>query len=311
MIVAQTFIEQSYPISQVLKLCNLSKSSYYYKPNGKKQGRKEYAVITDKNACPMTEIQVVQTIKKLFENPFVDYGYHKTWVYLKDTQQIRIGRDMTYKIMKKNSLLNMTKTKKSKYGIRNRAEAMVPEPTTEFSYWEFDIKYVWVQGRQRSAQILTIIDVYSRWVLGQFIAFEIKKEQVISLFKQVKNIFPVPTKFIVRNDNGSQFIAQAVQDYILSIGAKQEFTKPATPQMNAHIEAYHSIMESAICQRFEFENLEELKKTMSDFQFFYNFERIQSGIEFKSPYKFLLKKGVDIKVNPDSKTFLFGFCKDI
>jgi hypothetical protein len=35
--------------------------------------------------------------------------------------------------------------------------------------------------------------------------------------------------------------------------------------MNAHIEAYHSIMESAICQRFEFENLEELKKTMSDF----------------------------------------------
>lgn len=65
--------------------------------------------------------------------------------------------------------------------------------------------------------------------------------------------------------------------------------------MNAHIESYHSIMEKVICQRFEFENIAELKKTMSEFVEFYNFERIHGGIEYKSPYNYLLIIGIDMK----------------
>jgi hypothetical protein len=37
---------------------------------------------------------------------------------------------------------------------------MVPEPVSEFSYWEFDIKYVWIHGKRRNAQVLTILDVF-------------------------------------------------------------------------------------------------------------------------------------------------------
>ena len=78
----------------------------------------------------------------------------------------------------------------------------------------------------------------------------------------------------------------------------QEFTKPATPQQDAHIEAYHSIMESAVCQRFEFANLNVAKATLERFREFYNFERIHGGIGFQSPYKYLLQKGIDLKPTP-------------
>lgn len=296
--VAQEFIDMGEPIRLVLKYCQVPVSSYYYKPRGGRQGRKPYATYLDSTGNLAREQDIVLSINKLFENPFVDYGYLKTWIYLKNELGYSVSRDAIYKLMKKHNLLNLSRKEKVKKGIRNKAEAMVPQPVTEFSYWEFDIKFVWIQGKRRNAQVLTILDVFSRWNMGQYIAFDIKQEHVVKLFQRVSTSFKLPAKFVVRNDNGSQFVAQSVQDYLLTIGAAQEFTKPATPQMNAHIESYHSIMESSVCQRFEFNDLVEFRETMEDFQKFYNFERIHSGVGFTSPYKFLLKKGVDMKQPP-------------
>jgi len=86
-----------------------------------------------------------------------------------------------------------------------------------FDYLEFDIKYIYVAGLNRNALLLTVIDVMSRWNLG-------------------------------RNDNGSQFIAERVQNFFKDENVKQEFCEPATPEQNAHIELYHSVLEKVICQ---------------------------------------------------------------
>ncbi len=67
----------------------------------------------------------------------------------------------------------------------------------------------------------------------------------------------------------------------------QEFTRPATPEQNAHIESYHSIITSAVCNRFEFENLSHAQEVFIRWESFYNDERIHSGIEYKSPKKYL------------------------
>lgn len=84
--------------------------------------------------------------------------------------------------------------------------------------------------------------------MGHFIAFLIKKSRtadadVIQLFDEIFSKFDIPKNMFVRNDNGSQFISQEVQDYFISKNVTQEFTKPATPEQNGHIKSYHSIME--------------------------------------------------------------------
>ena len=123
----------------------------------------------------------------------------------------------------------------------------------------------------------------------------IKKEDVINLFEQISSEHQIPERFIVRNDNGSQFVASQVQEYFVENNIIQEFTKPSTPQQNVHIESYHSIMESAICQRFEFKDLDDFNETMDRFRKFYNSDRIHGGLEFTSPAKFLKKHGFDMK----------------
>jgi transposase InsO family protein len=56
-------------------------------------------------------------------------------------------------------------------------------------------------------------------------------------------------------------------------------------------------MESAVCQRFDFENTEDFTQTMDRFRKFYNFIRIHGGLGYTSPARFLKKQGVEMNRN--------------
>ena len=97
-----------------------------------------------------------------------------------------------------------------------------------------------------------------------------------------------------------------VQQYFANITNKevvQEFTRPATPEQNAHIESYHSILERVICSRYEFEDLPEAVDTFQRWITFYNYERIHSGVEYLSPYN-LQSKGIDLQKEIELKKAL-------
>jgi hypothetical protein len=294
--VADEFLEKNYPKRTILKHLDLSRSSYYYKPTGTKAGKRPETRVFSKCGKSIDIQELVKEIKLLLENEFVDYGYFKTYKYLNNELDYCIGSSRVYSLMKEHKLLKFQRDKKKRTN-KNWVKELVPVVNTEFEFLEFDIKYVYIQGKKTNAQVLTVLDVFSRWNMGQYIGFSITSEHVIALFEEIFKTFDLPAKFIVRNDNGSQFEALVVQNYLKSKGITQEFTKPATPQQNAHIESYHSIMESAVCQRFEFMDLSDFKETMNRWKKFYNFERIHGGLAYKSPAKVLKEKGVIVNEN--------------
>lgn len=294
--VADEFLEKGIPKKPIFKVLDLPRSSYYYVSKGTKAGKQPLKYVLTKQGIKVPICEVVNSIKTLLGGEFVDYGYYKTYRYLTDELGYRIGSTRTYNLMKAAQLLKFQRSNIKRLN-RNWVKELVPKVDTEFSFLEFDIKYIYIQGKRTNAQVLTILDVFSRWNLGQYIAYSIKADDVIVLFEKLFQEYNLPKCFIVRNDNGSQFEAAIVQQFLIAKGIKQEFTKPATPQQNAHIESYHSILESAVCQRFEFENLEDLKNTMNRWRDFYNFDRIHGGIGYKSPYRVLKNLGIDMKLN--------------
>lgn len=298
------FISLNNPVRGVLKYCNLPKSTFYYKPTIGKQGRRPYAQMFDSKENIVSDAIILKEITTLFEKPFIDYGCLKTYIYLRDRKHYKVSKHKVYSLMKENNLLRNRHQISSKKTRRNVVVNLIPQTTGPFSYFEFDIKYMWVTGKKRNAQMLTIIDIETRIVLGQYIAYSIQEQHVIAFFKEIIDTYGLPTNFNVRSDNGSQFVAKLTQDYLLKEGIIQEFTKPATPQQDAHIEAFHSIIERAICQRFLFEDLKDLDKTMKEFIDFYNFDRIHSGTGYTSPYLYLLQLEEE-KSSPGLKSVLF------
>jgi len=299
MLIAQDFIGQGYPAYRVLKILKIASSSYYFIPknNPKKRGIRKSTHTKRIDGQFVSNSQVAKEIEELLGQEFVDYGYRKVTHWLRQNKNYIINTKKVYRIMSEHKLLN--KRVKHRRTPRLWVSQLVPKPQCAFEYLEFDIKYIYVAGKQRNALVLTVIDVSSRWVLGQYIDWKINKYNVRDLFEKIFAYYDLPSKIYVRNDNGSQFEAQLVRDYFSTKDVTQEFTKPATPEQNAHIESYHSIMESVICQKYIFETLEEAQETFNRWIKFYNFERIHSGIHYLSPAKYLNTKGINIEWNQE------------
>ena len=291
--VAQQFIDDGYPVSRVLKILRLPRSSYYYSSAATAgKGRKNSThTLTDDGACVPNEV-VIGHIQQILSGEFVDYGYVKVTHGLRQQYGYRINKKKVYRMMKQAGLLYKRPFRVK--GKRLWVSDLVPQPHGYFSYLEFDIKYIWIAGQRRNALVLSVIDVFSRWVLGQLVSYSIRKEDVVDLFDQIFAMYPMPLRVYVRNDNGSQMESQLVQQYFADRQIIQEFTKPATPEQNTHIESYHSIIERVICNRYDFDNLTEAIDTFNRWLIFYNYERIHSGTGYLSPYNYLLSMEIDI-----------------
>lgn len=292
---ATIFIEQQYPVRKVLKYAGVSASSYYFKPTTgapKTRGVKPSEFTLTVSGIKIPNSEVVSQVKLLLEKEFVDYGYLKVTYYLQDELGYLINHKKVFRLMQVHKLLY--RSKQLRIGTKQWVTKLVPEPSTAFSYWEFDIKFMYIHGTGKMVPLLTVIDVYSRWVLGHLFQESIKKEDVKNFFKQIAATYIRPDKVYVRCDNGSQFESTLVREYFVSAGIEQEFTKPATPEQNAHIESYHSLLERVICRCYEFEETKNCFETLNRWLIFYNYQRIHSGTSYKSPYKNLKKQGINV-----------------
>ena len=97
---------------------------------------------------------------------------------------------------------------------------------------------------------------------------------MIELLSELFSSLDYPENVVIRSDNGSQFIAQDVREYLGLIGVDQEFTHVATPEENAHIEAYHGTLKRDIFDRFEYRNFGEIEAILKRYVEFYNHIRL-------------------------------------
>jgi transposase InsO family protein len=182
--------------------------------------------------------------------------------------------------MKENNLL-LSKTITTT-GPRNFIKFRTIEAAYPMEYLSMDIKYIWVAGDKRNYFLLTIIDIYSRRVIGYILKSSIRKKDVLQLLKKLDNSYSIKG-VIIRNDNGPQFIANVVKNFLRLAEVHQEFSHVATPQDNAYIEAYHSILDATVVQRFEFASYYDAKATLDRFVTRYNERRRHRSIDMMTP----------------------------
>ncbi len=282
------FISQGYPVRKVLQAAQINASTFYYERKEGKRGKCASEFTLRKDGSWVTNAEVIQDIENLLRQEFVDYGYLKVTHWLQDRKGYLINKKKVYRLMKESKLLNP-----KLFVMRSPrvwVEELVPKPDSIFKHLEVDIKYLYVHGKRQNVMQVTVIDVLSRWVMGYYLSHSVTNTKVVMLFKRIFSHYKTPATVYVRNDNGSQFIANKVRAFFSNNQVVQEFTKPATPEQNAHIESFHSIVEKLICYRYTFETFAQLWHTMHRFIHFYNTERIHSGVDYQSPLEFIQER---------------------
>jgi len=278
------YIGEGNKVTKVLSMVDISRSTFYYRVVTGRKGRKPEKYVMHRRGQLFSEQAVIEEIKHLLSQEFVNYGYIKVSMYLKDKGYI-INKKRVYRIMKENRLLlnkRIRGSRKREFVKERRMRAERP-----FEKLQMDIKYVYVRGERRNVYLLSLMDIFSRKVLGYRVSGSMRKEVVINLVDEVILNTAVPREVTIRTDNGSQFIAHKLRDYLKGIEIRQEFIHVSSPRENGYIESLHSILEEEVIKKFEFQSLDHLRDILEKYFRFYNEERIHSGIGYRSPERFL------------------------
>ena len=258
-------------------MVGITQSSYYRTPSLGKKGNTPSLLTFNKSGGWVLQSVVIESIKSILSHEFIDCGYRLMTAYLKKEGYL-INHKKLYRIMKEENLLKLANRINRSGSGRKFVKFRKVKTSRPFECIEMDIKMVWIPSCGKNAYLLSVIDVHTRMILGDYFSFSIKQNKVIELLSNILLNYQYPENVVIRSDNGSQFIAKSVREYLGQLGVQQEFTHIATPEENAHIEAYHGILKKEVFLRVDYRTFGEIEQVLKRYVTFYNNTRLHGRL---------------------------------
>ena len=90
----------------------------------------------------------------------------------------------------------------------------------------------------RKIRTLNVIDAFTRECIAIRVERKLKAVDVIDVLSGLFNLRGIPTH--IRSDNGPEFIAKALREWIAAVGAKTAYIMPDSPWENGYCESFNS-----------------------------------------------------------------------
>ena len=161
--------------------------------------------------------------------------------------------------------------------------------------WSYDF----VQDRTkdgRRLKLLCIVDEYTRECLAIQVARQITAAEVIATLERLKAERGLPEN--LRSDNGPEFIANALQEWLKNSGVKTLYIKPGSPWQNAYIESFNSRLRDEFLNREEFASLLEAEVLSAEWRRDYNEARPHSALGDRTPTEFAQRCRAPVGATP-------------
>ncbi len=91
---------------------------------------------------------------------------------------------------------------------------------------------------------------------------------------------------MIRSDNGSEFIAQAVNNWLTENRVKPIFIEPGKPWQNGKGESFNGKLRDECLSREWFSSVKEAQVVIENWRQFYNTERPHSSLGYLTPLEF-------------------------
>lgn len=130
-------------------------------------------------------------------------------------------------------------------------------------------------------RILTLIDEHTRQCMAIHAGWSIRAVDVITVVEAAFARYGRPRH--LRSDNGPEFIAYAIQDWLKAEEVKTIYIKPGSPWENGHIESFHDKLRDECLNRELFGSLLEAQIILEQWRNEYNEERPHSSLGYQTP----------------------------
>lgn len=214
------------------------------------------------------------------------YGYRKLAVCLRRRRNLAINNKKVYRLCKELDILAPQRRIKVR---RPRRLAVNRNITASDQLFEIDIKYGYITGEDRFFYLMCVIDVYDRMVIDYHLGLSCEGKhaaQIIQRSLWKRNLFEKDCRPVIRSDNGPQFISHVFEETCAQFKLGHERIPPKTPNKNAHIESFYSLLETECLSLNEFESYQQAYQLVGEYILFYNERRIHGSLYDFSPCEF-------------------------
>jgi len=136
----------------------------------------------------------------------------------------------------------------------------------------------------RPLKLLPIEDEYTRGGLALDVARSITADDVLRTLARLFAQRGAPR--LIRSDNGPEFIAQAIRDWLPRSGVQTLYIAPGAPWENAYSESLNSRRRDELLNRELFTSVLEAKGMTEDYRQEYNQRRPHGALGYQTPATF-------------------------
>ncbi len=292
--VAQAFVNRGELKMVVCEIVSIARSSFYRNQPERTDdrffstGRPVPGYTVNRNGTLVMDSTIVNCLQTYRSQ--VEYsnacGVRKLTYLLRREHSFYINHKKIYRLCRENALLLERRSEKP-YGNRARYLALNRKVTSVNQVWQCDIKYGYVQGEDRFFFVLAFIDVFSRKVVGEHVGLRCQAGDLTSTLKQAIKAEGITEGhgLVIRSDNGPQMTANETAQWLEKQEQKltHEFIPIRTPNKNAFIESFFSILELEFMAVSYFASFSEAYERTHKFIRFYNEKRIHGPIGYITP----------------------------
>lgn len=194
----------------------------------------------------------------------------------------QVGKKQIKKIRRLEGLrVPQTQKKTSKRGF---STGLPTKACHRNHVWTWDFISDFTQ-RGGSLRILTILDEYSRQVHQLRPERAIRSGDVLRLLQEAIDKHGAPE--FIRSDNGPEFIAKMIQEYLQEKKIKTIYIEPGSPWQNGFVESFHGRFRDECLNREQFWTLTEAQVLIEYWRRDYNENRPHSKLGYLSPMQFV------------------------
>ena len=146
--------------------------------------------------------------------------------------------------------------------------------------WSYDFVHHRTEDG-RAYRMLNIIDEFSRECLAIRVKRKLNSTDVIDALTDLFIVQGVPA--YIRSDNGPEFIADAVRQWIKAVGAETAYIEPGSPWENGYCESFNARFRDELLNGEVFYSLKEAQIVIEQWQRHYNTKRPHSALGYRPP----------------------------
>ena len=207
------------------------------------------------------------------------YGYRRITALLR-TAGWRVNKKRVERIWRCEGLKVPAKQPKRGRRWLNDGSCIRLRPERPNHVWSYDF----VADRThdgKAFRMLCIIDEFTRESIAIRVARKLKATDVIEALADLFILRGVPVH--IRSDNGPEFIALVLRQWIAAVGAKTTYIEPGSPWENGYCESFNGKLRDELLNGEIFYTLKEAKIVIEAWRRHYNAIRPHSSLGYRPP----------------------------